>query len=64
MNTIKVGDKINNYNMEYKFNFYISGKFKFSRTYQANDISAAWKMAHSEANNYPSNKFIEIANIN
>ena len=55
---------INNYNMEYKFNFYISGKFKFSRTYQANDISAAWKMAHSEANNYPSNKFIEIANIN
>ena len=55
---------INNYNMEYKFNFYISGKFKFSRTYQANDISVAWKMAHSEANNYPSNKFIEIANIN
>ena len=50
--------------MEYKFNFYISGKFKFSRTYQANDISVAWKMAHSEANNYPSNKFIEIANIN
>jgi len=49
--------------LEYKFNFYISGKFKFSRTYQAENISIAWKMAHREADIYPTNKFIEIANI-
>ena len=48
----------------YKFNFYISGKFKFSRTFNADNISEAWKLAHNEANNYPTNKFIEIANIN
>jgi hypothetical protein len=47
----------------FKFNFFISGKFKFTRTYEAQDISAAWKMAHAEADNYPTKKFIEIANI-
>lgn len=49
--------------MKYKFRFYIGGKFKFERTYEASDITAAWKLAKSEANNYPTNKFIEIANI-
>jgi hypothetical protein len=48
---------------DFKFRFYISGKFKFERTYKANNICDAWKMAHKEANEYPTNKFIEIANI-
>lgn len=47
----------------FNFNFYIAGKFKFARAYEAKDISAAWKMAHAEANKYPSKQFIEIANI-
>jgi hypothetical protein len=47
----------------FKFNFYIAGKFKFARTYEAENISVAWKMAHTEANEYPSKQFIEIANI-
>jgi hypothetical protein len=47
---------------EYKFRFYISGKFKFERTYITDSISNAWKMAHNEADEYPTNKFIEIAN--
>lgn len=49
--------------IEYIFNFYIGGKFKFSRKYQTNTLSEAWKMAHREADEYPTNKFIEIANI-
>ena len=47
----------------FKFNFYIRGKFKFTRTYQADSLSAAWKLAHREAAEYPTNQFIEIANI-
>jgi hypothetical protein len=47
----------------FKFNFYISGKFKFTRTYEADSLSAAWKMAHREADEYPTKKFIEIANV-
>ena len=47
----------------YKFRFYISGKFKFERVYEADSISTAWKLAHQEAADYPSRKFIEIANI-
>jgi hypothetical protein len=49
--------------MKYKFRFYISGKFKFERIYEAENISIAWKMAKAEANEYPTNKFIEISNI-
>jgi len=48
---------------KYKFRFYISGKMKFERTYEAESLSLAWKMAHLEAAEYPSKKFIEIANI-
>ena len=48
---------------EYKFRFYISGKFKWERIYTTDSISTAWKMAHKEADEYPTNKFIEIANI-
>ena len=48
---------------KYKFRFYISGKMKFERTYEAESLSLAWKLAHHEATNYPSRKFIEIANI-
>ena len=47
----------------FKFNFYIAGKFKFTRAYEAESISAAWKMAHAEADEYPTKQFIEIANI-
>ena len=50
-------------NTMFKFNFYISGKFKFTRTYEADSLSAAWKMAHREADEYPTKKFIEIANV-
>ena len=49
--------------MKYKFRFYISGKFKFERSYEALDITLAWKMAKAEASEYPTNKFIEIAHI-
>ncbi len=48
---------------QYIFRFYISGKFKFERKYLAENISEAWKLAHKEANEYPTKKFIEIANI-
>ena len=48
---------------KFKFRYYISGKFKFERTITANDISEAWKLAHIEADKYPTNKFIEIANV-
>ena len=47
----------------FKFRFYISGKFKFERTYETDNLSKAWKMAHKEASEYPTNKFIEISNI-
>jgi hypothetical protein len=47
----------------FKFRFYISGKFKFERTFQADTLSEAWKLAHQEAAEYPTRKFIEIANI-
>jgi|688.fasta_scaffold695269_2 hypothetical protein len=47
----------------FKFRFYISGKFKFERTFHAETLSAAWKLAHHEAVEYPTRKFIEIANI-
>lgn len=47
----------------FKFRFYISNKFKFEREYEAMNLSEAWKLAHQEADNYPTNKYIEIANI-
>lgn len=47
----------------FKFNFYISGKLKFTRTYEADSLSAAWKLAHREATDYPIKRFIEIANV-
>jgi len=48
---------------KYKFRFYIGGKMKFERIYEAESLPHAWKMAHHEAANYPSKKHIEIANI-
>ncbi len=48
---------------EYTFRFYIGGKFKFERKYTTDTISEAWKLAHKEADEYPTNKFIEISNI-
>ena len=48
---------------KFKFRFYISGKFKFERAFHADSLSAAWKMAHKEADEYPTKRFIEIANI-
>ena len=47
----------------YKFRFYISNKFKFERDFEATSLSEAWKLAHAEADAYPTKKFIEIANI-
>lgn len=47
----------------FKFRFYISNKFKFERIYETMSLSDAWKLAHKEADEYPTNKFIEIANI-
>ena len=49
--------------MTYKFRFFIRGKFLFARQYEASCITVAWKMAKAEANEYPTNQFIEIANI-
>ena len=47
----------------YKFRFYIGGIFKFERTIEAENLSLAWKEAHKIADEYPTRKFIEIANI-
>lgn len=49
--------------MIYTFRYYISGKFKFERKIEAENLSQAWKQAHLIADEYPTRKFIEIANI-
>ena len=48
---------------KFKFRFYIGGKFKFERIFETETLSQAWKMAHREADDYPTKSFIEIANI-
>jgi hypothetical protein len=49
---------------EYKFRFYISGQVWSLKGYTLRMIYLpTWKMAHKEADEYPTNKFIEIANI-
>jgi hypothetical protein len=58
---MKTGININK--VMYKFRFYISGKFKFEKIIEAEDLSLAWKEAHKIADEYPTRKFIEIANI-
>ena len=46
----------------FKFRFYL-GKKIWERTFEATTLSQAWKMAHQEASEYPTKRFIEIANI-
>ena len=47
----------------FKFRFYIGGKFKFERNIEAKNIYFAWKEAHRIADEYPTKRFVEIANI-
>ena len=46
----------------FRFRFYL-GKKTWERTYKSLTITAAWKMSHAEAADYPSSQFIEIANL-
>ena len=46
----------------FKFRFYLGNKV-WERTFESITLSQAWKMAHQEASDYPTKRFIEIANI-
>ena len=46
----------------FKFRFYL-GKRTWEETFEALTLSQAWKLAHQYASDYPTRRFIEIANI-
>jgi len=47
---------------QFKFRFYL-GKKTWEKSFETTTLSQAWKMAHQEASDYPTKRFIEIANI-
>jgi hypothetical protein len=48
---------------QFKFRFYIGGRIKFEKIIEDISLSTAWKKAHRIADEYPTKRFIEIANI-
>ncbi len=47
---------------QFKFRFYL-GKKTWERSFETTTLSQAWQMAHQERIDYPTKRFIEIANI-